>query len=84
MGLINAVVPHDRLDAEVATWCKELLEKSPTALAIVKRSINADTESIRGIASLGLQAVSLYYGTDEAKEGVLAYKEKRPPRFRKS
>ena len=84
MGLVNAVVPHDQLDAEIDKWCAELLEKSPTALAIVKRSINADTESIRGIASLGLQAVSLYYGTDEAREGVAAYKEKRPPRFRKS
>ena len=83
MGLVNAVVPHERLDTEVDVWCKELLEKSPTALAIVKRSMNADTESIRGIASLGLQAVSLYYGTDEAKEGVVAYREKRPPRFRK-
>lgn len=84
MGLVNAVVAHDQLDAEIDRWCAELLEKSPTALAIVKRSLNADTESIRGIASLGLQAVSLYYGTDEAKEGVAAYKEKRPPRFRKS
>jgi 2-ketocyclohexanecarboxyl-CoA hydrolase len=83
MGLVNVVVPHEKLDAEIEVWCKELLEKSPTALAIVKRSINADTESIRGIASLGLQAVSLYYGTDEAKEGVAAYKEKRAPRFRK-
>ena len=84
MGLVNAVVPHDQLDAEIDRWCAELLEKSPTALAIVKRSMNADTESIRGIASLGLQAVSLYYGTDEAKEGVAAYKEKRPPKFRRS
>ncbi len=84
MGLVNAVVPHDQLDAEIDKWCGELLEKSPTALAIVKRSMNADTESIRGIASLGFQAVSLYYGTDEAKEGVAAYKEKRAPRYRKS
>jgi 2-ketocyclohexanecarboxyl-CoA hydrolase len=83
MGLVNVVVPEGELDAEVERWCKELLEKSPTALAIATRSMNADTESIRGIASLGLQAVSLYYGSDEAKEGVLAYKEKRPPRFRR-
>ena len=84
MGLVNTVVPHDQLDAEIDKWCAELLEKSPTALAIVKRSMNADTESIRGIASLGLAAVSLYYGTDEAKEGVAAFKEKRTPKFRKS
>src|SRR5204863_2198806 len=70
MGLVNAVVPPEELDAEIDRWCKELLEKSPTALAIVKRSMNADTENIRGIASLGLQAVALFYETEEAKEGV--------------
>ena len=43
MGLVNAVVPHDQLDAEVATWCDEILEKSPTAIAIAKRSFNMDT-----------------------------------------
>jgi 2-ketocyclohexanecarboxyl-CoA hydrolase len=82
MGLVNAVVPHDQLDAEVDRWCAELLERSPTALAIAKRSFNADTDHIRGIAGLGLQAVRLYYGTDEAAEGVRAFRDKRPPRFR--
>jgi 2-ketocyclohexanecarboxyl-CoA hydrolase len=76
-------VPAAELDAEVARWCAELLERSPMALAIAKRSFNADTEAIRGIASLGLQAVSLYYGTDEAKEGAIAFKAKRKPEFRK-
>jgi 2-ketocyclohexanecarboxyl-CoA hydrolase len=83
MGLVNTVVPEAELDAEVARWCAELLEKSPTALAIAKRSFNADTEALRGVSSLGMQAVSLYYGTDEAKEGVAAFKEKRKPDFRK-
>jgi 2-ketocyclohexanecarboxyl-CoA hydrolase len=83
MGLVNAVVPEDQLDLELDKWCAELLQKSPTALAIAKRSFNADTESIRAISSLGMQAVSLYYGTDEAKEGVEAFKAKRPPEFRK-
>jgi 2-ketocyclohexanecarboxyl-CoA hydrolase len=83
MGLCNCVVPHDRLDAEVAQWCREILEKSPTALTIAKRSINADSEAIRGIGQLGVQAVSLYYQTDESKEGVEAFLEKRPPQFRK-
>jgi 2-ketocyclohexanecarboxyl-CoA hydrolase len=83
MGLVNAVVPMAELDAEVDKWCAELLEKSPTALAIAKRSFNADSDNIRGIASMGFQAVSLYYGTDEAKEGVVAFKEKRAPNFRK-
>src|SRR3990167_7644430 len=82
MGLCNTVVPHDQLDAEVSRWCKEIVEKSPTALAIAKRSFNASTEHIRGIGSLGLQALSLYYDTAESKEGVSAFLEKRRPDFR--
>ncbi len=83
MGLCNGVVPDDRLDAEVRAWCDEILEKSPTALAIAKRSFNADTAAIAGLASLGLQAVGLFYQTEESKEGVEAFKEKRKPDFRK-
>lgn len=83
MGLVNAVVPHERLDDEVALWCAEIMAKSPTALALAKRSFNMDTESIRAIGSFGFEAVGLYYRTDEAKEGVDAFKEKRPPDFRK-
>ncbi len=82
MGLVNKVVPDADLDAEVARWCAEILDLSPTALAIAKRSFNADTEHIRGIANVAFQAVSLYYGTDEAKEGGNAFREKRKPRFR--
>lgn len=83
MGLVNAVVSHTELDAEVDRWCAELLERSPTAIALAKRSFNADTESIRGIASLGMQALSLYYDTDESKEGGIAFREKRKPNFRR-
>jgi 2-ketocyclohexanecarboxyl-CoA hydrolase len=83
MGLVNAVVPRAELDAEVRRWCDEILEKSPTAIAIAKRSFNADSDSIRGIAGQGLQALALFYGTEESKEGVAAFKEKRKPEFRK-
>jgi len=83
MGLVNAVVPLDRLDAEVAAWCAELVARSPTALAIAKRSFNADTEHQRGISALGFEAVALYYGTEESKEGGRAFREKRPPNFRR-
>jgi 2-ketocyclohexanecarboxyl-CoA hydrolase len=83
MGLVNIVVPPDRLDAEVAAWCAELATRSPTALAIAKRSFNADTEHQRGISALGFEAVALYYGTEESKEGGRAFREKRPPEFRK-
>ncbi len=82
MGLVNAVVPPAELDAEVRRWCDEILAMSPTAIAIAKRSFNADTDHIRGIAGLGMQAVRLYYETPEAREGVQAFKEKRKPDFR--
>ncbi|CAH2598912.1 1,4-dihydroxy-2-naphthoyl-CoA synthase [Rhodovastum atsumiense] len=83
MGLVNAVVPHAALDTEVDRWCAELLERSPTALALAKRSFNADTESIRGISAMGMQALSLYYDTAESKEGGVAFREKRKPDFRR-
>jgi 2-ketocyclohexanecarboxyl-CoA hydrolase len=83
MGLCNAVVPHAELDAEVDKWCAELLERSPTAIAIAKKSFNAATDHIRGIGSLGMQALSLYYNTAESREGVKAFLEKRKPEFRK-
>jgi 2-ketocyclohexanecarboxyl-CoA hydrolase len=83
MGMVNAVVPDADLDAEVARWCAEIVEKSPTAIAIAKRSFNADTAGIIGIADMGMQALSMYYQTEESKEGVRALKEKRKPEFRK-
>lgn len=82
MGLVNAVVPDDELDAEVARWCDEILDRSPTAIAIAKRTFNADTEHLRGISSLGFEAVALYYQTDECKEANAAFREKRKPKFR--
>lgn len=82
MGLCNKAVPDDQLDAEVEAWCAELTERSPLAMAIAKRSFNADSENIRGIGSLGMQALKLYYDTDESKEGVRALGEKRKPDFR--
>jgi len=81
MGLVNVVVPHDELDAEVARWCTELAQRSPTAIAIAKKSFNADSEHQRGIGALGMQSVALYYATDESKEGGNAQREKRAPRF---
>jgi len=82
MGLVNTVVPPEKLDEEVDRWCAELKERSPTAIAIAKRSFNADTEQLRGLSSLGFEAVALYYGTEESKEGGRAFREKRPPKFR--
>ncbi|MBM3504305.1 MAG: 1,4-dihydroxy-2-naphthoyl-CoA synthase [Alphaproteobacteria bacterium] len=84
MGLANAVVPAAKLDAEVDRWCREILDKSPTAIAIAKRALNADTEAIRGIANLGNLAVGLYYDSKESREGVRALLAKRKPNFRKA
>jgi 2-ketocyclohexanecarboxyl-CoA hydrolase len=83
MGLVNKVVPHDQLDAEVDQWCKEINELSPTALTIAKRSFNADSENIRGIGFLGIQTVKHFYQSDESKEGVKAFNERRKPDFKK-
>ena len=82
MGLVNKVVPADKLDAEVAAWCAELMERSPTALALAKRSFNCDSESIRGVSMLALNTVKLFYATEESQEGVRAFNEKRKPRFK--
>ncbi len=82
MGLINKVVPMADLDAEVRAWCDELLDRSPTALSIAKRSFNADSDNIYGIGAMGFQALKLYYNSDESKEGVKALMEKRKPDFR--
>ncbi len=83
MGLVNKVVPHDQLEAEVEQWCKEINEMSPTALTIAKRSFNADSEGIRGIGFLGIQTVKHFYQTEESKEGVRAFNERRKPDFKK-
>lgn len=83
MGLVNKVVPADDLDAEVEQWCAEINAMSPTAISIAKRSFNADSENIRGISFMGIQAVKHYYMSEESKEGVRAFNEKRKPDFKK-
>ena len=72
-GLVNAVVPAEELDEEVNKWCQEIIALSPTAISIAKRSFNADSDSIKGIGSLGMQALKLFYESDESKEGVKAF-----------
>jgi 2-ketocyclohexanecarboxyl-CoA hydrolase len=84
MGLVNKVVPAAQLRAEVEQWCRELLEKSPTALKLAKYSFNADTDHIHGITEMGFSALELYYQTPEAQEGRNAFIEKRKPEFRKA
>ena len=81
MGLVNKVVPDNQLDAEVDSWCREIIERSPTAVAIAKRSFNADTDSVTGISALGMEALKLYYDSEESKEGVLCVQRKTQAQF---
>jgi 2-ketocyclohexanecarboxyl-CoA hydrolase len=83
MGLVNKVVPHDQLDTEVEAWAAEINALSPTAIAIAKRSFNADSENIRGISYMGIAAVKGFYQSEESKEGVRAFNERRKPDFKK-
>ncbi|MCB2361260.1 1,4-dihydroxy-2-naphthoyl-CoA synthase [Clostridium estertheticum] len=83
MGLINTVVPFDKLEQETVKWAKEIMQHSPTALRFLKASFNADTDGLAGLQQLAGDATLLFYTTEEAKEGRDAFKEKRDPNFDK-
>jgi naphthoate synthase len=83
MGLVNTVVPLDRLEEETVAWCREMLELSPFALRLVKASFNAHEDGYAGIQQLAHDTNLLFYASDEAREGREAYKEKRKPDFSK-
>ena len=81
MGLVNAVVPLDQLEAEGVRWAREVLQHSPTAIRCLKAAFNAETDGLAGIQELAGNATHLFYRTDEALEGRNAFLEKRPPDF---
>jgi naphthoate synthase len=81
MGLVNAVVPLDRLEEETVSWCREMLALSPFALRLAKASFNAHEDGYAGIQQLAHDANLLFYGSEEAQEGRDAYREKRAPDF---
>jgi naphthoate synthase len=83
MGLINAVVPLDRLEEETVQWCREMLALSPFALRMLKASFNADEDGMAGIQWLAHDANLLFYMSEEAQEGRDAYLEKRRPDYSK-
>src|SRR5213083_1448006 len=83
MGLVNAVVELDRLEEETVAWCREMLALSPFALRLVKASFHAHEDGYAGIQQLAHDANLLFYGSDEAREGREAYKQKRTPDFSK-
>jgi naphthoate synthase len=80
-GLVNAVVPLDRLEAETLEWCREMLALSPMALRMLKASFNAADDGLAGIQQLAGDATMLFYMSEEGQEGRNAYVEKRPPDF---
>jgi naphthoate synthase len=83
MGLINTIVPVDRLQDEAVQWAREILALSPTAIRFLKAAFNADTDGLAGIQQLAGDATRLFYMTEEGSEGKTAFLEKRKPDFSK-
>lgn len=80
-GLVNKIVPLADLKSEVRQWADEMLQMSPTALTVLKHSFNADSDSIAGIGAISFDSLNLFVETEEAKEGLAAFNEKRKPDF---
>lgn len=83
MGLVNAVVPLETLEAETLRWCREMLRHSPMALRCLKAAMNADCDGQIGLLDFAGNATLLYYLSEEAQEGKNAFVEKRKPDFSK-
>jgi naphthoate synthase len=83
MGLVNKVVPIEKLEQTTVEWCRKILEKSPLALRMLKCSFNAELDGQAGIQELAGNATLLYYLSEEAAEGKKAFLEKRKPDFSK-
>jgi naphthoate synthase len=83
MGLVNAVVPLEKLEEETINWCREILANSPTAIRCLKAAMNADCDGQAGLQELAGCATMLYYMSEEAQEGRNAFVEKRKPDFSK-
>lgn len=83
MGLVNKVVPLDKLEETTVDWCKNILEKSPIALRMLKSAFNAELDGQAGIQELAGNATLLYYLTEEGKEGKNAFVQKRKPDWSK-
>jgi naphthoate synthase len=83
MGLVNKVVPLDKLEDTYVEWARKILKKSPLAIRMLKCAFNAELDGQAGIQELAGNATLLYYLSDEAKEGKNAFLEKREPDFSK-
>lgn len=83
MGMVNKVVPLAQLEDETVNWCKTIMKRSPLAVRMIKRGLNAELDGQRGLMEFAGDATLLYYLTDEAQEGKRAFLEKRDPDFQK-
>jgi len=83
MGMVNAVVPYERLEEETVEWCREILAHSPTAIRCLKAAMNADCDGQAGLQELAGDATMLFYMSEEGQEGRNAFLEKRKPDFGK-
>ncbi|MBU0678538.1 MAG: 1,4-dihydroxy-2-naphthoyl-CoA synthase [Verrucomicrobia bacterium] len=83
MGLVNTVVPYDRLEEETVKWCREILANSPMAIRCLKAALNADCDGQAGLQELAGNATMLFYMSEEGQEGRNAFVEKREPDFSK-
>lgn len=79
MGLVNKVVPHAQLEDACVEWAEIMMQRSPIALRMIKRGLNAELDGQAGIQELAGDATMLYYFSDEAQEGGRAFLEKRQP-----
>jgi naphthoate synthase (dihydroxynaphthoic acid synthetase) len=82
MGLVNKVVPFDKLEDEVVDWAEAMMQHSPLALRMIKAGLNAELDGQAGIQQLAGDATMLYYMTEEAQEGKNAFLEKRKPNYK--
>lgn len=81
MGLVNCVVPYEKLEETTIEWCLEILQHSPLAIRCLKSAFNADCDGQTGLQELAGNATLLYYMSEEAQEGHRAFLEKRRPDF---
>lgn len=81
MGMVNEVVPFDKLEETTVEWCRTIMKRSPFAIRMIKRSLNAELDGQHGLMELAGDATLMYYTMEEAQEGKNAFLEKRDPNF---